>query len=96
MITFVVDHRNLLWLKVECTRLVSRYIDDVEAALLKHTIERTVTLAKSKRLRSIVVGNIDGSKLTLLIVIVGTLVLIELELTILASIDIQRDIIMYL
>ena len=93
LIAFVVDYRDILRFEVKWTRLVGCDIDDAEVALLEHTVEGAIALAKGQCLGGIVVGDIDGSELTFLIIIVGALVLIELELTIAAGIDIQRDVV---
>ena len=92
LIALVVDDRNVLGVEVEGAGLVSCHIDDAEGALLEHTLKVTLALAEGQRLGSIVVGDVNRSKLTFLIIVVGALVLIELELTIAASIDIQRDV----
>ena len=63
----------------------------MELTVFQHTIERTVTLTQSKGLGGIVIGDVDSGILSLLVVVVGALVLIELELTIAAGIDIERD-----
>ena len=63
----------------------------IETTLFQHTRELTATLAKGHGTRGVVVGNIDGGILTLLVVVVRALVLIELEMAILAGIDIEID-----
>ena len=92
LIAVVVDDGDLVGFEVEGTRLVGRHIDDAESALLEHTLEVTVALAKGQRLGAVVVGDVNGGALALLVVVVGALVLIELECAIAAGIDIQRDV----
>ena len=64
---------------------------DIEATVLQHTVELSLTGTKLHGLGGIIISNVDGSILTLLIVIVHTLVLVELELPVLTCIDIEID-----
>ena len=61
----------------------------IEAAVLQHTIELTLTGAKRYGAGGIVVGDVDGGVLTLLVIVVGAFVLVELELTVRARVYIK-------
>ena len=87
----VVDHLTLGIIEVERLRGVLRDENDVEAAVLEHTWELTLTGSERNGLRSVIVTNVDSGKFALLVVIVRALVFVELELTILTCIDIEVD-----
>ena len=65
--------------------------DHIELAVLQHAIELAITLAKGNGTGSIVVGNVDSSILALLVVVVGAFVLVELERSVLACINVEVD-----
>jgi hypothetical protein len=77
---------EIKWL---CTILSDEYY--VEAAILEHTSELALASTKRYCAGGIIVGDIDGGVLALLVIVVGALVLIELECTILTGIDIEVD-----
>ena len=61
----------------------------IEAAVLEHAGELALASTEGYGTGGVIVGDIDGGILALLVVIVGTFVLVELEAAILTSIDIQ-------
>jgi hypothetical protein len=81
-----------LWvLEVEGLRLLLGDINDVETTMEKHAWELALTRTYGDGMTRVVVADVDGGVLTLLVVVVGAFVLIELELTVLTSIDIEVD-----
>ena len=87
----IVDKLTLRIVEIQRLGGILRDEHHIELAILQHTIKLTITFAEGNSTRGIVVGNVDGGILALLVVIVRTLVLIELELAILASIDVEVD-----
>ena len=77
--------------EVQKFRSISRDKYHIELTILQHSRELTVTLTKGDSARGFVVRDVDGGELTLFVIIVGTFVLVEQELSVLASIDIQVD-----
>ena len=66
-------------LKVEGLGGVLGDEDHVELAVLQHAIELAFASTKRDGLGGIVVGDVDGGIFTLLVIIVGAFILIELE-----------------
>ena len=77
--TIILHHLTLRIVEVQRLRTILRDVNHVEAAVLQHTGETTLAGTEGHRLRGIVVGDVDGGILALLIVLVRTLVLVELE-----------------
>ena len=90
-LAIVVHHLALGVVEVQRLRSVGGDEDDVEATLFKHAGERASALRERNGARGIVVGNVDGGILSALVIVVGTLVLVKLELTVLSGIDVEVD-----
>jgi hypothetical protein len=85
----VLYHLAIRVIEVQWFGVIARDEYHIETTVLQHAIELAFAGTERDRARGIIVGDIDGGILTLFVVIVGTLVLIELELTILTGIDIE-------
>ena len=91
MLAVVLYHLPCGILEVELAGIVAGDDNDVEAALLEHTLEVALAFANGERARGFVVVEVDGGIFAFLVVVVGTLVLIELELAVGSGVDIQVD-----
>ena len=59
--------------------------------IFQHTAERPLALSDDNGARLVVVGDVDGGVSALLVVVVGSLILVDLELTVASCIYIKVD-----
>ena len=86
--TRIVDHYAFGAFEIQLYGSIFFHQYDIETAVLEHSVEGAFALSEGYGLGVVVVGDVDGGIFALLVVVVGSLVLIELELSVGTFVDI--------